>query len=189
MMKPMVSNTQLLFIESMWSIFGRVAFVVLALLVFSMPVRAAEKVYEKPSVFLKRHFGAVPKTQVLTLNAEQAKSLKSILRHAYPQKKIRYWKSGDKVAWILEEKGKSEPITAGFIVRNGQLVELKVLIYRESHGWEVARPFFTKQFVGASLKGKRLSTKVDGIVGATLSVNALKKLSAAALYLSQQIGK
>ena len=104
------------------------------------------------------------------------------------QKRIRYWADDGKTAWILDEIGKTEPITTGFIVRGGKLAEVKVLIYRESHGWEVSRPFFTKQFVGASLKGDKLSTSVDGVVGATLSVRALTKLSAAALYLSQQTG-
>ncbi|QQL44161.1 FMN-binding protein [Sulfuriroseicoccus oceanibius] len=149
---------------------------------------AQEKVYEKPSAFMKRHFGGVPKTQVLKLNAKQSAGLKKIFGHKYPEKKIRYWQGNGRTAWILQEIGKSEPITTGVVVRNGKISELKVLIYRESHGWEVTRPFFTKQFVGASLKGDRLSTRVDGIVGATLSVNALKKVGAAALYLTQQVG-
>lgn len=149
---------------------------------------AAEKTYEKPSTFLTRHFGSVPKTQVLSLSGSQQKQLAAILGHRYRDKKIRYWADAGKSAWILDEIGKTEPITTGFIVRGGKLAEVKVLIYRESHGWEVSRPFFTKQFVGATLKGDRLSNSVDGIVGATLSVRALTKLSAAALYLSQQTG-
>lgn len=149
---------------------------------------AAEKTYEKPSDFLSRHFGSVPATRVLSLTGAQQKQLAVILGHKYREKKIRYWADAGKTAWILDEIGKTEPITTGFIVRGGKLAEVKVLIYRESHGWEVSRPFFTKQFVGASLKGDRLSNPVDGVVGATLSVRALTKLSAAALYLSQQLG-
>ena len=151
--------------------------------------RASEKVYEKPSAFLTRHFGSVPKTRAISLTSAQQKQLASILGHRYRQKKVRYWTGGGKSAWILDEVGKTKPITTGFIIRGGRIAEIKVLIYRESHGWEVSRPFFTKQFVGASLNGKSLSTKVDGVVGATLSVNALKKLGAVALYLSGQIGK
>lgn len=149
---------------------------------------AAVKTYEQPSAFLIRHFGAVPKTRVLSLSAARQKQLSAILGHRYGQQKIRYWSEGGKTAWILDEIGKTEPVTTGFIVRGGKLSEVKVLIYRESHGWEVSRPFFTKQFVGASLNGSRLSKSVDGVVGATLSVRALTKLSAAALYLSQQSG-
>ncbi|MGD7653515.1 MAG: FMN-binding protein [Verrucomicrobiales bacterium] len=148
----------------------------------------AEKVYEKPSVFLSRHFGGVPKTRVLELSGADQKALHGILGHRYKQKRVRYWQGGGKRAWILDEIGKTEPITAGFIVKGGRISELRVLIYRESHGWEVSRPFFTKQFAGAKLKGRGLSVRVDGIVGATLSVNALKKLGAAALYLDGQAG-
>lgn len=179
----------MLFMKSARPFIGGAAFAVLFIGLFSSTLEAADRVYEKPSAFLKRSFGAVPKTKALTLDSKQQKQLKSILGKSYPQKKIRYWKSGDKVAWILEKKGKSEPITTGFIVKGNALQEVKVLVYRESHGWEVGRPFFTKQFKGATLNGKKVSCKVDGIVGATLSVNALKKLSAAALYLSQQVDK
>lgn len=150
-------------------------------------VHAGDKVYEKPSSFLIRHFGSIPKTQVMKLDKGRQKALKGILGHAYDSQRVRYWQSGGKVAWILEEIGKTEPITTGFIVRNGRIAEVKVLIYRESHGWEVSRPFFTKQFVGATLEGDAVDRSIDGIVGATLSVRALTKLSAAALYLSEQV--
>ncbi|MFT5882824.1 MAG: hypothetical protein ACI9FG_001331 [Crocinitomicaceae bacterium] len=179
----------LLFTKSVRSFLGRAAFAVLAIALLCPVVGAAEKVYEKPSVFMKRQFGKLPKTQVLELSGAQAKQLKSIVGRSYPSKKIRYWQASGKTAWILEGIGKSQLITTGIVVKADKLTEIKVLVYRESHGWEVTRPFFTKQFVGASLNGKTLNKKIDGIVGATLSVNALKKLSAAALYLSQQTGK
>ena len=153
-----------------------------------VPAFAEEKTYEKPSAFLTRHFGEVPKTRVLVLTSAQQAGLKKILGHEHEQKSIRYWQNQGKAAWILSELGKTEPITAGFVIKDGAIVETKVLIYRESHGWEVSRPFFTKQFVGARLNGdQRMSREIDGIVGATLSVRALTKLSAAALYLSQQL--
>lgn len=183
----MISTTILLFIEPVRSVIGRAAFVVLLLGLFSSSLSAADKVYEGPKAFLERNFGAVPKTRAISLSGTQQKQLKSLIGRNKLPKKIRYWKSGEKIAWILEREGKSELITTGFIVKDGKIREMKVLIYRESHGWEVSRPFFTKQFTGMSLDGKKLSSNVDGIVGATLSVNALKKLAAAALYLSQQI--
>ena len=154
---------------------------------------AAETIYEKPSKFLTRHYKKIPKTQARTLNAKDQKALAKILGHKYAHQRVRYWSVGDKTAWILEEIGKSERITTGFITRKTknaqnqivtQISEVKVLVYRESHGSEVRHPFFTKQFQGATLKGYKLQKKVDGIVGATLSVRAITKLSAAALYLS-----
>lgn len=161
---------------------------VVALVMAMGSATAAEKVYEKPSAFLQRHFGAIPKTRVIELDRTLQRGLKEVLGHAYSERRIRYWQQGGKTAWILEEIGKTEPITTGFVVKGGQLVEVKVLIYRESHGWEVSRPFFTKQFVGAQLSnGNRMDRGIDGIVGATLSVRALTKLSAAALYLTQRL--
>lgn len=153
---------------------------------FGTAARGAEKVYEKPSAFLTRHFGKVPETRALQVDARRQKQLSAILGHRYGQKQVRYWSSGGKSAWILDEIGKTEPITTGFIIRDGKITEMKVLIYRESHGWEVSRPFFTKQFEGTSLSGNKLNKPVDSIVGATLSVRALTKLGAAALYLSQE---
>lgn len=158
-------------------------------LMASQAAHAAEKTYEKPSEFLTRHFGRIPKTRVLSIDGTRQKKLAAILGHRYGEQRVRYWAEGGKTAWILDEIGKTEPITTGFIIRGGKISEVKVLIYRESHGWEVSRPFFTKQFVGASLAGTRLSKPVDGVVGATLSVRALTKLGAAALYLSQQSGE
>jgi hypothetical protein len=147
---------------------------------------AAEKVYEQPSAFLTRHFGKVPETRILPIDSQRQQQLSAILGHRYGQKQVRYWSDNGKSAWILDEIGKTEPISTGFIVRGGKISEMKVLIYRESHGWEVSRPFFTKQFEGKSLSGTNMNQPVDGIVGATLSVRALSKLGAAALYLSQE---
>lgn len=162
--------------------------VIIAMVTFTMamPSFAAVKTYEKPSSFITRHFGKIPKTQAISLSRAQQSELKKILGHSYAEKRVRYWEDGGKTAFILEEIGKTEPITTGFIIKGGKIVEIKVLIYRESHGWEVSRPFFTKQFVGAKLDGSKVDREIDGIVGATLSVRALTNLSAAALYLDQQ---
>lgn len=180
-------------------LFGLAGFFLLVSFVFALsPLASAlpaanTSVYEKPSSFLKKHFKRIPKTQLRTLSSTDQKALRKILGHSFALKKVRYWKDGDKTAWILEEIGKHEPITMGFITRSAKskagkevpsLSEIRVLIYRESHGSEVRHSFFTKQFRGATLKGYKLNKKVDGIVGATLSVRALTKLSAAALYLS-----
>lgn len=178
----------LLFIQSARQ-FWRAAFLVFGLSFLTSVSVASDRVYEKPSAFMLRHFSSVPKTQVITLNSAQKKQLKSIFRHSYKEQKVRFWKHGSKTAFILNEVGKSRPITTGVIVKGGKISELKVLVYRESHGWEVSKPFFTKQFVGATLNGQSLSQPIDGIVGATLSVNAMKKIGAAALYLSTQTGK
>lgn len=164
---------------------------VLAVMLVGLPLSgiSAEKVYEKPSDYLKRHFGSIPQTKALELNGEQLKRLSAIFGHEFGQKQVRYWESGTKRAWVLNEIGKTEPITTAYLIESGKITDVKVLVYRESHGWEVTRPFFTKQFKGAGLKGNELSSDIDGIVGATLSVRALKKMGAAALYLNSLVSQ
>jgi hypothetical protein len=69
-----------------------------------------------------------------------------------------------------------------------EILDVKVLIFRESRGWEVRYPFFTDQFKDATLTAERnLDRKIDGISGATLSVNALTKLARLALFLDSYV--
>ena len=71
---------------------------------------------------------------------------------------------------------------------DGKILDVKVLIFRESRGWEVKYPFFTDQFKDATLvTGNNLDRKIDGISGATLSVNALTKLGRLALFLHKHV--
>jgi hypothetical protein len=97
---------------------------------------------------------------------------------------VRFWRSGTHTAWVLDEIGKEMPITVGISVDNGAVKRVKVLVYRESRGWEVKSPSFTAQFSGAKLaEGHKLDRHIDGISGATLSVRALQKLTRLALLL------
>ena len=144
----------------------------------------AEDVYLEPETFIERSFAAEPEVKVLWLNRELKSAMADILGHGYKGLRIRYWQSGDRTAWILEEIGKVELITAGFVVEDGVMQGMDVLVYRESHGWEVKYPFFTKQFTGLTIDEEaQLDQQIDGISGATLSVNALIRLSRLALFL------
>ena len=148
-------------------------------------VFAGERVYQKPSDFLKTVFGSkLPPTQALTLNSGHQSRIQRLLGHPYRTSKVRYWSDGRKTAWILEEIGKTEPITTGYVVSGNRIEQVKVLIYRESHGYEVASKGFCKQFKGASLNSKgHLTQQIRNIAGATLSVRALDRLGRVALYL------
>ena len=174
---------------------GRLGYV-LAVSVFlslaSYRTASAEDIYEAPTTFIAHAFpGSSPQVAVISLSGDRAEMAKLIMGHPYGTSRVRYWRSGDRTAWILEEIGKTKPITTGIIVDHGKIDTVKVLIYRESHGWEVRRPAFTKQYKGANLRDdrrKQLSKRINGISGATLSVNALTKLSRLALYLHGQVG-
>jgi hypothetical protein len=157
------------------------------LLVFQSASQAREDVYLTPEQFAAEAVGSpVSKPEVLWLTKDVAAQASRILGHAPYQLRQRYWKSGDKTAWILEEIGKEELITAGFVIENGKLLQARILVYRESRGGEVRYPAFLKQYEGAALDSERqLDRNIDGISGATLSVRAMGRMARLALYFDQ----
>ena len=59
------------------------------------------------------------------------------------------------------------------------------MTYRENRGGEVATPAFTDQFMNAELEDNhKLDVNIDGISGATLSVQSLTRLARMALFLN-----
>ena len=159
------------------------------LLLIASPLLAGG-VYQQPEEFLSQTFdGSPPPATVVWLTGERKKAVTGLLGHRYPSLRVRYWRRGTRSAWILEEVGKSKPITAGFVVDAGRIERVKVLIFRESRGWEIRHDFFTDQFRDAGLNEQgELDRDIDGISGATLSVRAIRKLAALALYLDAQTG-
>lgn len=158
-------------------------------LAFTASAHGKEHVYKQPSHFIKSACGGkIPPTSILSLSGEIKSRAKDIMAHAYRESRIRYWKQGKRTVWILEEIGKTKPITTGFVVENGRITSVEILIYRESHGWEVSKPFFTEQFSNASLtRDDQLSTGIKNVAGATLSVRAVSKLARLALYLDSKV--
>ena len=151
---------------------------------------AEEEVYMAPSAFVEAAFadGEPGQTEMFWLTKTVQPEIKKILGRNYSGLRLRYWRRDNRTAWILEEIGKVKPITTGIVVEDGAIKRLQVLVYRESHGWEVRHPFFTDQFEGVTLTdGTKLSESIDGITGATLSVNALRKLGRLALYLDRMV--
>lgn len=152
-------------------------------------LRAAEGEYLSAAEFLHSAFdGEVPEASLVWLTGERSDAAMEILGHKPVSLRQRYWRSGDRTAWILEEIGREKPITAGFVVENGKLLDTRVLAFRESRGWEIRHEFFTQQFDGASLEsGYELSESIDNITGATLSVGAMKRMARLALYLDGEV--
>jgi hypothetical protein len=148
----------------------------------------AEDVYLAPADFIAESFENPPEEKVLWFTADTKAGIRRVLGENYPGLRLRYWQDRNRTAWILEKIGKVKPITTGFLVEDGVLLQMRVLIYRESHGWEVRYPFFTKQFRGLQLNSKdQLNQNIDGISGATLSVNALTRLAKLALFLHSEV--
>ncbi len=154
-----------------------------------MPLPAVAETITPPESFLADAFdGAVPKPQALWLTPEIQNSIERIMGHRLPVLRLRYWRKGARTAWILEEIGKEQPITAGFVVEKGALRDVSLLIYRESRGGEIRYPYFRDQFVGARLgPDLALDADIDGISGATLSVHAMQRMARLALYLHGRV--
>lgn len=148
---------------------------------------AADRVYLDPEEFVASVFPVKQQAKVLWLARDMQNDTAGILGHAPAQLRQRYFTDGTKTAWILEEIGKEELITAGFVIKDGRIEQARVLIYRESRGMEVRYPAFVNQFNGTALiGGNRLDRSIDGISGATLSVGAMERMAREALYFDRK---
>ena len=137
--------------------------------------------------FLSRVFAdKVPSAKRLWLTAEVKEDLKQELKAPLKKLSYRYWQVGDTVVWVLDEIGKERDITTGVVLKNNQVADVAVIVYRESKGGEVQIPWFTAQFQGLKAQDN-WQNDIDSISGATLSVNALKKQVATALALNKHI--
>ena len=129
-----------------------------------------------------------PQTSTLWVSGDLRQSIEQALGHRFSGLRVRYWFDGETSAWVLDEIGKELPITIGVTIKGDSIVNVRVLEFRESRGWEVKYPFFTDQFRAASLKADgRLSRKIDGITGATLSVGAVKRIARVALIFHEHV--
>ena len=161
---------------------------VIALLLPSLA--AAASVYETQAEFITRAYnGSPPEPSVVWLSGGRKSTVQQLLGHDYPALRLRYWCEAGRSAWILDEVGKDLPITVGVIIDNDHIENLRVLTYRENRGGEVATPAFTDHFNGVALDANdALGATIDGISGATLSVQALTKLANMALFLHGNTG-
>jgi hypothetical protein len=163
----------------------------LALLMFALGAVAAGlargEIYQEPDAFVAEVFGTKPAPKLLWLTKDLQAQAAAILGHPPAQLRQRYWSDAHRSVWILEEIGKAELITAGFVVADGRIDHVRVLVYRESRGQEVRYPSFLKQFKEAKLaQGDRLDREIDGITGATLSVGAMERMARLALYFDKK---
>lgn len=155
----------------------------LAVLALALVATASRgEVYQEPAAFIAEVFGSLPAPKVLWLTKDLQAQAAAILGHPPAQLRQRYWSDARRSVWILEETGKEELITAGFVIADGHIDHVRVLVYRESRGQEVRQSSFLKQFKDAKLaRGDRLDRDIDGIIGATLSVGAMERMARLAL--------
>lgn len=147
-----------------------------------------EETYSTVPAFLESHFEAAPKPTMLWLKAEQREQAK-VISGEDPGFRQRYWRQDERVAFVFDVIGRDHPITVAILVSDNGVEDMRVLVYRESRGWEVRHEFFMRQFDGANLKPNKnkLDVRIDNIAGATLSVRAMKRAARLALWGYQQI--
>ncbi|MCG8393966.1 MAG: FMN-binding protein [Pseudomonadales bacterium] len=163
---------------------GRIVFALLFCLSGNV---LAEDIYLSVPDFMAQEFGdTVPSPAMLWLDEAQREEART-LSDEDPGFRQRYWRSDEKSAWVINVIGRDHPITLGISVKDGKIAALRVLIYRESRGWEVRHPFFTRQFDQAAMDNGKLDRDIDNITGATLSVNALQRAAKLALWLDRQL--
>jgi hypothetical protein len=154
-------------------------------LICSQLVFAMETVYQSPADFLGEYLPGCQQ-EALWLDSDLKAEIERLVEHPWHGLRVRYCRQGDKTAWILDEIGKTEPITSGIVVSEGRVERVRVLIFRESRGAEVNRGAFTRQYENASLgEDYLLDRSIDGITGATLSVWALNRQVKLALLLDR----
>ena len=161
------------------------------------PFRLSAETYQTNDQFLRSNLSAnaanVINAETLWLTKSISETAEKILGHSVKKYTQKYWRDNSKqdstkngsakTLWILDEIGKEEPITAGFVVSNGKIISATVLAYRESRGNEIRYPGFLKQYQGVGLQAdNQLNQNIDGISGATLSVRAMAKMARLALY-------
>ncbi len=147
----------------------------------------AEEYLDRDQLLALAFPGGAAEQQTLWLNDALREKARAEVGLAPGTLRVRYWQSGARTAWILEEIGKEQPITLGIVVEAGHIADLRVMAFRESRGWEIRHDFFTRQFAGVGLDaGGKLDHPVDGITGATLSVNATDRAARLALWLARQ---
>lgn len=157
---------------------------------FFLSLLQAEEIYISQEDYLKKAFAQdiPPKPFVIWIKSDVKETVTEILGHPYHQLRLKYWEKAGKTVWILNEIGKEKYITTGITINTqAQIENVTVLAFRESRGWEVKHDFFTQQFIKImKQKDTQLNQPIDGITGATLSVNALKVQTRMALYLHEK---
>jgi hypothetical protein len=143
---------------------------------------------ESPERFAETVLGELPAAQKIRLSGEVKDGVQEACGGRYSGFYISYWQQDDQRGWALRARGKHGFVHAGVVTRQGRLVQIKVLSSKEQRGRGIETAQFLDQFNGAGLKtGTKLDRRIDGISGATYSVNAVKRMARVALYLDHWV--
>ena len=118
----------------------------------------------------------------LKLVPESKSHIQNIVRQTFYRDNLYYWKITNEdstlaYAFIDNVIGKSMPITFLVIInQKGEIMASHVVKYREAYGGEIENKNWLSQFNKLTDSSKYIVGKnIDGISGATISVNSLSK--------------
>ncbi|MBC8256015.1 MAG: FMN-binding protein [Candidatus Marinimicrobia bacterium] len=118
----------------------------------------------------------------LIIDSELKALVQNRVRQRFYRDELYYWTISNNdttIAYALMDNvlGKSMPITFLILVDlDGKIMSTKVIKYREAYGGEVDNKNWLAQFTDFSDKSDyKVGKNIDGISGATISVNSLTK--------------
>ena len=119
---------------------------------------------------------------ILKINEKNKKIVQNQTQQAFYKDELYYWKISQNdttiaYAFLDNVKGKSMPITFMVILsKDGSIINANVIKYREPYGGEIGNNRWLKQFNEKNEKSNYdIGKTIDGITGATISVNSLSK--------------
>lgn len=131
-------------------------------------------------------------TEERRLGAEEREKIEKSAGLRFPEPSYKFFVNHldgrvDAYALILNEIGKSEPITFMVAVdASGKVRDVGLMVFRESRGWEVRERRFMNQFRGKRARSPlRVNQDVLNYTGATLSSQAIARGVKKALVLVQ----
>lgn len=164
----------------------------LAAFLFSSFIHAtanAQGTYLTQDALIEQVFaGEQPQLKTLWLTKEQKEQIKIVTGTHSVASRVRYQALKGKRLWILNEIGKERPITFGLVTQDEALIRIEVMVFRETRGDEIRSANYVKQYQGQKLnQNHQFTLPIDGISGATYSVNSMKKVAKKALLLNRFI--
>ena len=118
----------------------------------------------------------------LKLPAELKSNIQNSVRQTFYRDNLYYWKITNQdstlaYAFLDNVIGKSMPITFLVIInQKGEIMASHVVKYREAYGGEIGNKNWLSQFNKLTNSSEYIVGKnIDGISGATISVNSLSK--------------
>ena len=154
------------------------------IIIISISYLFAGKIKNSSEEYLLSQFAKGTRINIhtLQLNKKIKIDIQNKVKQTFYRDKLYYWnisRNDTTIAYAFLDNvlGKSMPITFIVIIDiNGNIINTEVIKYREAYGGEVANKRWLAQFMTRNINSNYIvGEDIDGISGATISVNSLSK--------------